>query len=115
MVTKNFNFVDKHNFMLNYILIGTLLALSFIDTYLTLNIRKKLGPDIEENFILRQLLRGKVYDFIAFKLLDAILLGFIFTLLGMKNRIIALIILGLCIVMYSYIIHNNYKVWKEIS
>jgi hypothetical protein len=100
--------------MLNYILIGILLALSFIDTYLTLNIRKKLGPDVEENFILRELLRGKVYDFITFKILDAILLGFIFTLLAMKNRIIALIILSLCTLMYTYIIHNNYKVWKEV-
>jgi len=99
--------------MLNYFLLTIFLILSFVDGYLTVVIRNKFGPDVEENPILRGLLRGKIYDFILFKLLDGFLLGFVFVLIHMKNEFIASFILVLCILVYIYVIKNNYEILKE--
>lgn len=90
------------------------MVLSYIDTYLTLEIRKKLGPEAEENLILRQLLRGRVHDFILFKFIDGLLLGLVFTLLAMRNVEVATSMVILCIVVYIYVVYNNYKVWRSL-
>ena len=101
--------------MLVLVLIAFLLVLSYIDTYLTLKIRQKLGPEVEENLILKELLRGKVHDFVLFKFIDGILLGLVFVLLTLKNEEMATSVVSLCIVVYVYVIYNNYKVLRSVS
>jgi len=100
--------------MLTVFLIVVLLVLSYIDTCLTLKIRKKLGPEAEENLILRELLRGKVHDFIVFKFIDGLLLGIVFTLLSLKNERMAISVVSLCLLVYIYVVYNNLKVWKNV-
>lgn len=95
-------------------LIPILLCLWAIDGYLTANVFKKYGPDIEENPILKQLLRHNIKYFLLFKLLDAIAFGIIIFLIINKSEMIATILLLIFISLYTYVNWKNYSVFKDI-
>ncbi|MCD6403238.1 MAG: hypothetical protein J7K98_02835 [Candidatus Aenigmarchaeota archaeon] len=52
-------------------------------------------------------------DFFIFKTVDGILLGFVLYLIYLKNSFVANGILLLSIVVYVYVVYNNYKILKE--
>lgn len=91
-----------------FILLGILVILYFIDTYLTLNTFSKKGYKVEENPILRDLLRDDFRKFLLFKIFDISILSILVYWINMKNEIFAYILIGLCILLYSYIDYKNY-------
>lgn len=93
-----------------FILLGILMILYFIDTYLTLNIFAKKGYKVEENPILRDLLRDNVKKFILFKAFDIIVLSILVYWINMRNENFAYILMGLCMLLYVYIDYKNFKV-----
>ena len=93
-----------------FILLGILVILYFIDTYLTLNTFSKKGYKVEENPILRDLLRDNFKKFILFKIFDISILSIIVYWINMRNEIFAYILIGLCILLYSYIDYKNFQV-----
>ncbi len=94
-------------------LILILLLLWTIDGYLTFGVFKKYGPEAEENPILKQLLRHNVKYFLLFKLFDAVAFVVIIFLIINKNEMIAIVLLTIFILLYSYVNLKNYKVLKE--
>jgi len=93
-----------------FILLGILVILYFIDTYLTLNTFSKKGYKVEENPILRDLLRDNFKKFILFKIFDISILSILVYWINMRNEIFAYILIGLCILLYSYIDYKNFQV-----
>ena len=93
-----------------FVLFGALLILCFIDTYLTLNTFSKKGYRVEENPILRDLLRDDFRKFLLFKIFDIIILSILVYWINMKNEIFAYILIGLCILLYGYIDYKNFQV-----
>ncbi len=98
--------------MLIYSLVALLLFLIGIDTYLTLRIYEKYGPEAEENLILRQILRNNPRNFVIFKFFDGVFLGMVFHFLAIHNFKVALALLLLSISVYFYVVHNNFQVLK---
>jgi hypothetical protein len=93
-----------------FILLGALMILYFIDTYLTLNTFRKKGYRIEENPILRDLLRDDFRKFLLFKVFDIIILTILVYWINMRNEIFAYILIGLCMLLYGYIDYKNFQV-----
>lgn len=93
-----------------FILLGVLVILFFIDTYLTLNTFSKKGFRVEENPILRDLLRDDFRKFLLFKTFDIIVLSLLVYWINMRNEIFAYILIGLCILLYGYIDYKNFRV-----
>jgi hypothetical protein len=98
-----------------FILLGVLIVLNYIDAYLTLRTFSKRGYKIEENPILRGLLRDDVRKFILFKFFDIFALSIIIYLINKKNDIFALVLLGICILLYSYINYKNYIITVKVE
>jgi len=98
--------------MVYIFLILVLLSLWTIDGYLTANVFKKYGPEVEENPILKQLLRHNIKYFLLFKFFDAIAFGIIIFLIINKNEMIASLLLSGFILLYSYVNWKNYSVFK---
>jgi len=93
-----------------FILLGVLMILYFIDTYLTLDTFSKKGYRVEENPILRDLLRDDFRKFILFKTFDIITLSILVYWINMRNEIFAYMLMGLCILLYGYIDYKNFQV-----
>ena len=98
-----------------FILLVILVTLYFIDTYLTLNTFSKKGFRVEENPILRDLLRDDFRKFIFFKVFDIIILSLLVYWINMRNEIFAYVLIGLCILLYGYIDYKNFQVQLEIN
>ena len=92
-----------------FILLGILIVLNYIDAYLTLRTFWKKGYKIEENPILRGLLRDDVRKFILFKFFDIFALSIIIYLINKKNDDFAIFLTGICILLYIYIDVRNLK------
>jgi hypothetical protein len=92
-----------------FILLGILIFLNYIDAYLTLKTFSKKGYRIEENPILRDLLRDDIKKFLLFKVFDIFALSIIILWINMRNEMIAFIFLGLCIFLYLYIDFRNLR------
>ena len=92
-----------------FILLGTLVILYFIDTFLTLRTFSKRGYRIEENPLLRDLLRDDFRKFILFKFFDLVILSILIYWINMKNEIFAYVLIGLCILLYGYIDYKNFE------
>ena len=101
--------------MVYIFLIPILLALWAIDGYLTITMFKKYGPDVEENPVLKQLLRHNIKYFLLFKILDAIAFGIVIYLIINRNEMIANVLLLIFVFLYSYVNWKNYSVFKEMS
>ena len=86
------------------------MILYFIDTYLTLDTFSKKGYRVEENPILRDLLRDDFKKFLLFKFFDMITLGILIYWINMRNEIFAYMLIGLCILLYGYIDYKNFQV-----
>jgi len=86
------------------------MILYFIDTYLTLDTFSKKGYRVEENPILRDLLRDDFKKFLLFKFFDMITLGILIYWINMRNEIFAYMLIGLCILLYGYIDYKNFEV-----
>ena len=99
--------------MIFSLLISILLVLWFIDGYLTVSNFKKYGQDIEENPILRRLLRHNVKYFLLFKLFDAIAFIAMILLVINKSESIATLLLVAFILLYLYVNWKSYLVLKE--
>lgn len=97
-----------------FMLLGALTILYFIDTYLTLNTFKKKGYKVEENPILRDLLRDDFRKFILFKFFDISVLSILVYWINMKNEIFAYMLIGLCMLLYGYIDYKNFQVQFSI-
>ena len=97
-----------------FILLGVLLILYFVDTYLTLNTFSKKGYRVEENPILRDLLRDDFRKFLLFKFFDISILSILVYWINMRNEIFAYILIGLCILLYVYIDYKNFQVQSSI-
>jgi len=93
-----------------FILLGILAILYSIDTYLTLNTFSKKGFRVEENPILRDLLRDDFRKFILFKVFDIAILSVLVYWINVKNENFAYILIGLCILLYGYIDYKNFQV-----
>ena len=93
-----------------FILLGVLIVLNYIDAYLTLRTFWKKGYKIEENPILRGLLRDDIRKFIFFKIFDIFTLGFIIYWISIRNDDFALFLTVVCILLYSYIDYRNFQV-----
>ena len=98
--------------MIYTILIPTLLLLWFIDGYLTISNIRKYGPDIEENPILKQLLRHNVKYFLLFKFFDAVAFSAIIVLIINRSESIANILLAVFILLYAYVNWKSYSVFR---
>ena len=96
-------------------LIPILLLLWAIDGYLTMNVFKKYGSEVEENPILKQLLRHNIKYFLLFKLFDAIAFGIVIFLIINKSEMVATILLSIFIALYLYVNWKNYSVFKDKS
>jgi len=90
-----------------FILLGILVFLNFVDAYLTLRTFSKKGYKIEENPILRGLLRDDFRKFILFKIFDIFILSLIIYWINIRNDDFALILTGICILLYIYIDVRN--------
>jgi len=93
-----------------FILLGVLIVLNCIDAYLTLRTFWKKGYKIEENPILRGLLRDDIRKFILFKIFDIFALGFIIYWISIRNDDFAFFLTVVCILLYSYIDYRNFQV-----
>ncbi|MDI6825799.1 MAG: DUF5658 family protein [Candidatus Aenigmarchaeota archaeon] len=98
-----------------FILLGILVLLNYIDAYLTLKTFSKKGYRIEENPILRYLLRDDVRKFLLFKVFDIFVLSLIIYWMNMRDDDFALILLGVCILLYSYINYKNYIITVKVG
>jgi hypothetical protein len=91
-----------------------LIALNFIDIYFTVNTFLKKGYRIENNPILRSLLRDNIDSFMIFKLFDVMVLCILFYWIQFKNEFFAWILLSLTIVLYLYIDVKNYQAHSSL-
>jgi hypothetical protein len=66
------------------------------------------GAKIEENPILRSLLRDDIRKFILFKIFDVFVLSFIIYGMNKRNDDFALVLIVVCILFYVYIDVRNY-------
>jgi len=101
--------------MVYVFLIPILLSLWALDGYLTISMFKRYGPDIEENPVLKQLLRHNIKYFLLFKILDAVAFGIVIFLIISRNEMIATVLLSIFILLYSYVNWKNYSVFKDMS
>jgi hypothetical protein len=92
-----------------FILLGVLVVLNFIDAYITLRTFSKKGYKIEENPILRGLLRDDFRKFLLFKIFDIFVLSLIIYWINIRNDDFALFLTGFCIILYIYIDIRNLK------
>lgn len=97
-----------------YVMLSLFLVLNLIDVLLTLLTFMKKGYRIEGNPILRDLLRDSVDKFLLFKLFDVSITILILYWISLKNEVFTFILLGLCILLYSYIDYKNYTSFSEI-
>lgn len=97
-----------------FILLGVLVALNYIDAYLTLKIYSKKGYKIEENPILRALLKDDIRKFLLFKVFDILVFSIIIYWINIKNDDFALTLTSLSIFLYSYIDYKNYKEFNHV-
>ena len=93
-----------------FILLGVLLLLNFIDSFLTLRTFSKKGYKIEENPILRGLLRDDIRKFLLFKVFDIVAISVIIYWINIRNDDFALFLTVLCILLYGYIDYRNFHV-----
>jgi len=93
-----------------FIFLGALVLLSFIDSYLTLRTFSKKGYKIEENPILRGLLRDDIRKFLLFKVFDIVAISVIIYWINIRNDDFALFLIGLCILLYGYIDYRNFRI-----
>lgn len=96
--------------MLILIPLFILITLNFVDIYFTVNTFLKKGYRIENNPILRDLLRDNIDSFMLFKMFDVMIFCILFYWIELKNEIFAWLLLGLCIVLYGYIDYKNYQI-----
>ena len=92
-----------------FILLGILVFLNYVDAYLTLRTFSKKGYKIEENPILRGLLRDDIRKFLLFKIFDIFALSIIIYLINIRNDDFALILISFCILLYIYIDYRNFQ------
>jgi len=97
-----------------FILLGILIVLNFIDAYITLRTFSKKGYKIEENPILRMLLRDDFRKFLLFKIFDIFALSLIIYWINIRNDDFALYLITFCILLYSYIDYKNYKEFNRL-
>ena len=93
-----------------FIFLGALVLLSFIDSYLTLRTFSKKGYKIEENPILRGLLRDDIRKFLLFKVFDVVAISVIIYWINIRNDDFALFLIGMCILLYGYIDYRNFRI-----
>ncbi len=91
------------------VLLGVLISLILVDSYLTLKMFSKRGWRVEGNPILRDLLRDNIWKFLMFKVADTFLLSAVIYAIYTRNEMFATSILGVCIFMYAYIDYKNFK------
>ena len=101
--------------MVYLFLITILLLLWAIDGYLTLNVFRRYGAEIEENPVLKQLLRHNVKYFLMFKLFDAIAFAAIIVLIINRSEMVANALLFVFVGLYLYVNWKNYAVFKELK
>lgn len=101
--------------MVYQVLILILLMLWALDGYLTVTASRKYGPDIEENPVLKGLLRHNLKFFMVFKFFDAVSFVAIIYLIINKSEFIADLLLSGFIVLYLFVTWQNYSVFREIG
>jgi len=100
--------------MLILIPVFILITLNFFDIYLSVNTFLKKGYRIENNPILRNLLRDNIDSFMLFKMFDIMIFTILFYWIQLENEIFAWGLLGLCILLYGYIDYRNFQVRSSV-
>ena len=79
-------------------------GLRILDTF------SKKGFRVEENPLLRDLLRDDFRKFILFKTFDIAVLSILVYWINMRNENFAYLLVLLCILLYGYIDYKNFQV-----
>lgn len=94
--------------------LGFLISLNFIDIYFTMNTFLKKGYWIENNPILRNLLRDNIKNFVMFKIFDVMIFCILLYWVQFRNVFFAWLLIGLSIALYVYIDVKNFQAHSRL-
>lgn len=95
-------------------LIAILGFLWMLDAFITIKVLKK-HPEKEANILLKDIHRQNPLAFLAFKIIDLVVVIAILFLLSINYIVTAETVLLIFIYIYANVDYHNYKIWKKLK